>query len=473
MRFGPRTLGGQLIALLLAALAVAQFVALVIYADERSNALRQADRFGLLESTASVFRVLLMAPPDSRPELARAASSPRVRIWISDESAVTNPAPASAVPGAIVRLFAERERVRFLFIGEDATTVRWPSPPDDRVTITTRLPFQDNLSDIVVSAPLPEGNWLNAQTQIGTEPIRWAWPSIASTVVMVIAILAITVFTTRRATKPLRALAARADALGRGAPEPPLPVEGPDEMRRVTAAFNQMQERLQRFVADRTRMIAAIGHDLRTPITSLKLRAELLDDEEAKAKMTATLNEMQQMVEATLAFARDEAAQEETRSVDLAALVASVVDDHADLGKDVRFAETTRLTYRCRPNTLRRAISNLIDNAVTYGKRARVSLTVANGGPAIAIEDRGPGIPEAQLDNVFQPFVRLEESRNLATGGVGLGLSIARSIVLAHGGELTLHNRSGGGLVAEIRLPAGDASGSARSGRGASTPAAS
>lgn len=461
MRLWPRTLGGQLIALLLAALAISQVVALAIYADERSNALRQADRFGLVENTAAVFRMLLLAPEDTRPQLARAASSTRIRFWISAESAVTNPAPAAEVPVPIARLFAEavRDRVRFLFVAGDAVQVVMPqeirSPADFR-----RVPFQNDIYDVVVSAPLPGDGWLNAQTRVGAEPVEWPWPSVVSTLVMAIAILAIAVFTTRRATRPLRALAARADALGRGTPEPPLPLDGPDEMRRVAGAFNQMQERLQRFVADRTRMIAAIGHDLRTPITSLKLRAELLDDAEAKAKIMATLEEMQQMVEATLAFAKDDATQEEARSVDLAALVASVVDDHADLGKDVRFSDATRLTYRCRPNALRRALSNLIDNAVAYGQRARVSLTVEDGAPVIAVEDRGPGIPAEQLETVFQPFVRLEESRSTATGGVGLGLSIARSIVLAHGGTLVLENRSAGGVRAEIRLPAADAAGS-------------
>src|SRR4029079_17948187 len=178
---------------------------------------------------------------------------------------------------------------------------------------------------------------------------------------------------------------------------------------------------------------------------------------ETKSKMLATLNDMQHMTEATLAFARDDAATEPTRSVDLAALIESVVDDLADLGRPVNFAEAPRLPYPCRPTSLKRALSNLIDNAIEYGQRARVALENRPEGPAIIVDDDGPGISEGMIEEVFKPFVRLEESRNRATGGTRHGLSISRSIVLSHGGELRLTNRTAGGLRAEIRLPtAGD-----------------
>lgn len=453
----PRTLAGQLIALLLAALAVSQAIAFVIYSDERTNAVRQADRVGLLENTASVLRILRLAQPELRDQLARAASSQRVRIWTSAEAAVPESMPQTAVPTQITRLFGEtiRGAVRIQVI-RDGVPLR-PGPAPDIGQPNQFIPFQNSRYDILVSVPFPDSGWLNAQTQISAEPVTWAWASMASTAIMLVAILLIVAFTARRATRPLRALATQADALGRGTPEPPMPERGPDEVRAVTIAFNRMQERLSRFVSDRTRMLAAIGHDLRTPITSLKLRAELLDDEEARAKITATLEEMQSMVEAALAFAREEATEEPPRTVDLTALVATIVDDFADLGKDVRFTESTqRLPYRCRPTALKRAISNLINNAVQYGERARVTLADDGSGPVIAVEDKGPGIPEDQMQEVFQPFVRLETSRNRATGGVGLGLSIARTIALSHGGDLVLANRPSGGLRAELRLPKAD-----------------
>jgi signal transduction histidine kinase len=224
-------------------------------------------------------------------------------------------------------------------------------------------------------------------------------------------------------------------------------------MREATRAFNRMHARLQRFVRDRTRMLAAISHDLRTPITSLRLRAEFIEDDEIRAKILETLEDMQRMAEATLAFAREEAAQEDTRRVDLAALVDSVCADLADMGQDVTFQGPERSPYRGRPSSLKRALSNLIENAVAYGTRARVSLEAEDHAWRIVIDDDGPGIPDADTERVFAPFVRLEESRNPETGGVGLGMAISRSIIRGHGGDITLTNRPEGGLRITIRLP--------------------
>ncbi|MGV8841552.1 MAG: HAMP domain-containing protein, partial [Bauldia sp.] len=372
MRLLPRTLGGQLTALLLLALAASQIVALSILSSERAMALREADRAGLIENAASVLRVLRLADPDSRAALAAAASSPRVRLWITDTSVVTTPATDLPTNGQFTRILGQLpEPARFQVV-RDATPAApagqaQPAPgagaavvvpatgggqaadgaADASTTAADRvrpaigpgngfnqfMPFRNGAYDILLSVPFADGGWLNAQTEIRAEPVTWAWASTISTAAMALAILAIVAFTARRATKPLRALATRADSLGRGTPEPPLAEVGPDEVRRVTVAFNRMQDRLSRFVSDRTRMLAAIGHDLRTPITSLRLRAEFLDDDENKAKMLATLEEMQRMIEATLSFARDEAGAETPRSVDLSALLSTIVDDHADAGQ--------------------------------------------------------------------------------------------------------------------------------------------
>ena len=245
----------------------------------------------------------------------------------------------------------------------------------------------------------------------------------------------------RRITRPMAELAAAAERLGRGETVPAIAEHGPLDIRQTMRAFNRMRGRLQRFVQDRTRMLAAISHDLRTPITTLRLRAEFVDDEETRAKILETLDEMQRMIEATLAFAREEAAAEDTRTVDLAALVESVAADLADLGQEVAFSGPERLPYACRPIGLKRAVRNLIENAVAYGERARVTLEPAAVAVRIVIEDDGPGIPEADFERVFAPFVRLEESRSRETGGIGLGMAIARSIVRGHGGDIELANR--------------------------------
>jgi signal transduction histidine kinase len=264
----------------------------------------------------------------------------------------------------------------------------------------------------------------------------------------------------RRLTRPVRALAEAAERLGRDVNAPPLPEAGPSEVATAAHAFNTMAARIRRFVGDRTQMLAAIGHDLRTPITRLRLRAEFMDDDEQRRKMLADLDEMEAMVAATLAFARDDAAAEPTVAVDIAALCRTVLDEaadaHPDLAEAIAYQGPERLVAQVRPVAMKRAIANLVGNALAYGSAAR--LTLAPPGPParmlrLAIEDDGPGIPLSELESVFQPFRRLETSRNRETGGTGLGLPIARNIFRAHGGDVVLRNRPGGGLVALATLP--------------------
>jgi signal transduction histidine kinase len=221
----------------------------------------------------------------------------------------------------------------------------------------------------------------------------------------------------------------------------------------MSRAFNRMQERLRRLIESRTQMLAALSHDLRTPLTLLRLRTEEVADTEERDKMLTTIGEMDDMIGTTLAFARDEVRAEPRRKVDVAALLASIVDDMADAGLPVTMQPAAPLTRDCQPGALKRAITNLLDNAVKYGKCARVSIATAGKAIEITIDDDGPGIPEAELPRVFQPFYRIEESRSRDTGGTGLGLAIAQAIVQAHGGELTLANRPGSGLRACIILP--------------------
>jgi signal transduction histidine kinase len=254
-------------------------------------------------------------------------------------------------------------------------------------------------------------------------------------------------------TRPLRRFAEAADRLGVDVGAPPLPVTGAREIRKASRAFNRMQERLRRFVDDRTLMLAAISHDLRTALTRLKLRAEFIPDEEQRDKAVADLDEMQAMLEATLSFARDDAEREPRTKVDLAALLRSLCDDLADSGQPVRYEGPDRLAVECRPAALKRVFANLIDNAVRYGGEALVSLGGAGDGVEVTIADRGPGIPEEMREQVFAPFFRLETSRSRETGGSGLGLAVARTIVHGHGGDITLEDRPGGGLQVRVSLP--------------------
>ncbi|MBP0600133.1 HAMP domain-containing protein [Herbaspirillum sp. LeCh32-8] len=323
--------------------------------------------------------------------------------------------------------------------------------------------------DLRIAMRTPDGRWLNTlqhpvMSQAWMRPLRFSVP-VSTLPVLVIVFLFV-----RRILRPIKALTHAAERVSRGEQVDPLPVTGPAEAREVTMAFNLMQERLRRFVEDRTRMLGAISHDLRTPITSLRLRAELVDDPALRAAMVRTLEEMRVMVEETLRFARDDARNEDTREIDLQALLRDVVEEQLAQGRDVQLRSdvTGALPYRCRPVNLKRALSNLVDNAVRYGQRARLALSRGDGlALQIHVDDDGPGIAVDKLQEVFKPFVRLDpsRSRNGDTGkdgkdggSVGLGLAIARSCVEAHGGRLELENRDGrerpAGLRAVISLPA-------------------
>ncbi|AUN31577.1 two-component sensor histidine kinase [Niveispirillum cyanobacteriorum] len=255
-------------------------------------------------------------------------------------------------------------------------------------------------------------------------------------------------------TRPLRRFAAAANRLGIDMNAPSLDEAGPREVRLAASAFNKMQRRLRAFVEDRTRMLAAVSHDLRTPLTRLRLRAEFIDDDVVRDKMLEDLSEMEAMIGSTLAFARDEAAKEAIEPLELNALLARLGEDMRDAGKPVGVAPAPfSIPIVGRRMALRRALGNLMENAVKYGQTAQVALAVTGENVTITIDDEGPGIPEIEFENVFRPFFRLEASRSRDTGGTGLGLSVANDIIRAHGGEIRLSNRPEGGLRVIVVLP--------------------
>jgi signal transduction histidine kinase len=379
---------------------------------------------------------------DSISELMRAISSSSETFevtWGRANGPIVMDSRETQVAQELQRKLGPNDRQVSVKFGERAVMVR----PDQG---TSSLAFS-------VTARLQNGSSLHyLRTQI--EPPRW-WRDLPfSIAVSTLPVLIAIALAVGRVTRPVRALARAAEQVGRGERTDPLPIIGPREVQETTAAFNAMQDRLLRFVRDRTRMLAAISHDFRTPITSLRLRAEMVEDEELKSAMTRTLDEMREMVQATLIFASESVTDEETRMVDLVSLVEAVADDELTLGHQVEIKSPDRLPYRCRPTSLKRAIVNLTENAIRYGERARLTLTAGVNSIRIRIEDDGPGIPQEKLEEVFEPFTRLEISRNPDTGGVGLGLAVARSCVRAHGGDVILSNMAEHGLRAEIILPA-------------------
>ena len=389
----------------------------------------------------AVWRTVLLTPPDRRDAALADLDLPQGLEATLDEASGVRPSMTPPPPSS------------YRMVRPDMMTAAPPRFRPREVQAGMRS------GTLHVGLRLPDGNWLNLR--ISMPPPR-PWHSetfLAAFALMTAAAAALIVWATRRLTRPVRDLAGAANALGRDVNAPPLPEDGPREVATAARAFNTMAERIRRFVGDRTQMLAAIGHDLRTPITRLKLRAEFMDDDEQRAKMLSDLEEMEAMVNATLAFARDDAAAEPSVALDLAALCRTVVDEasdaHPELPADaLAYDGPDRLTVRGRSVALKRALANLVSNAVAYGGAARVALATPPGAIRLTVDDDGPGIPEESREAVFQPFRRLETSRNRETGGVGLGLPIVRNIVRAHGGDVLLRNRPGGGLRAEVTLPA-------------------
>ncbi|OZI71875.1 hypothetical protein CAL22_19015 [Bordetella genomosp. 12] len=308
-----------------------------------------------------------------------------------------------------------------------------------------------------VEVALPDGKWLRSEHMPTIMPAHWSRVLSFSLLVGMLPTALIALLFGRRIMRPLRKLTEASRRVSRGEHVILPPSNGLDSVRDITRAFNDMQENLLRFVQGRTRMIAAIGHDLRTPLTSLRIRAELVDDDALREAMVRTLDDMKVIVEGTLQFARDDAQQEATQEVPLQALISDVVAEQRLHGHQVepRFlADSAALHYRCRPVHLKRALNNLIDNGARHGSVAlTVSCDPARQKLRIDVADNGPGIPPDKLEQVFEPFVRLDQARSQTTGGAGLGLAIARSCCRAHGGDVTLQNRPEGGLSAVIELP--------------------
>jgi signal transduction histidine kinase len=443
MRLWPRSLAGRLAALLVLTLVIAQIVTFALFAGERVSAFRNAFREDLFVRFVSLARLMEETPPGLRGRIVATASSSLLRISLDAAPRVEqtrgpraqalrdNLAAALGKPADAVRVSLWEHRRR------------WRDDRGERRRVH---------SWVSVSAEVGDGMWLNAASERPPVPPLGMW-FMGSFLISAIAVATVGALGVRFASKPLRQLANAADRLGRGESFDPLPEAGPRETRQANIAFNRMRERLDRFIRDRTAMLAAVAHDLRTPITSLRLRAEFIEDEEARAKILETLAEMQTMAEAVLAFARGDAESEPSRPTDVTALVESIVEDAAASGRDVSFADSPQAVLACRPSALRRAISNLTDNATFYGKSVRVRVERAGEDVCIVVEDEGPGIPPADLERAFEPFVRLEGSRSRETGGAGLGLAIARGIFRAHGGDVRLENRAEGGLRAIATLP--------------------
>ena len=455
----PRTidsLRGQLVLLIIAALAVAQTISLWLFVDERGLAVRAALGFEAAGRAANVALLLDEAPESLQRAILRAANSPLVRFDLSDTPAVDH---ASHADGGAVE-----ERVRGLLGRAKEREIRvelhevdhgiLPMPhlaPEMAEMHLAMMRGELSAIEMQLSIALADGQWLNVGTRFERPPLQWPWASIVSFgITAAIILVSAFWFLLTRLTGPLLRVSRAADRLGRGESVDPLPLIGPSEVRGLTQAFNRMQARLTRFVADRTRLLAALGHDLRSPLTAMRVRAELVEENETRESLIASVEEMQEMVDATLAFARGMASAEAYETVDLGTFLKQL---QADMIDEFTLDTANSIGVRLRPQSARRALRNIIENAQRYGGGAEVTFRHDAEHVQIRVADNGPGIPEAELEQVFEPFFRLEKSRSRETGGTGLGLSIARTIVRAHGGDVTLSDRAEGGLLVTVTLP--------------------
>ena len=431
LRLWPEGIAARLGLLLLAGLAVFGVVAALFYLDERRDRAIEHFARALSVRMVAMVEVLEGASPEGRSRLQAALSDRRMRVrllagppqgseWLS---------PTIVEHDAAHHLLRLRPRPVLVRFGED------------RHRHGPRL---------AVAVGLEDGSWAEFVIRPPFWPLAGALIWLGLTALLVVGAL---VWGAHRMTRPLRRFAEAADRLGLDAGPPPLPERGPRELRNATRAFNRMTARIRRLVDDRTLMLAAVSHDLKTMLTRLRLRAEFIEDAEQKEKAAADLDEMQAMLEATLAFARDDAADERPVAVDLAAMLQSLTADLADAGRAASYDGPDRLTMRARPVALRRVFENLLDNALRYGGEAGVSLRQADGRAEARIDDRGPGIAQALRERVFDPFFRVEASRSRDTGGSGLGLAVVRAIVQRHDGEIALEDRPGGGLRVRVLLP--------------------
>lgn len=471
-RFHVGGVAGRLALVLMLLLAIALAITIGWYAKDRADTARR-----LLDHTArrteQIVILLDRTAPEERRDLARVISGPtlgvRIRPGPPRDEAEDHEYHDDMQRG--IRRFVNRNlpalRGRPLVIvppqdrhnDDDDGDRRRHAPPGDRELAQPHgaLAEPDLLPSrrkLVVATTLRDGTWVHFLVSTDRLAFRWAvrgtfWIGFTCLLIIVFAVWA-----ARRATRPLRDLAQAADRLGLDVDAPPLPEHGSRELRKTAVAFNRMQTRIKRLIDDRTLMLGALSHDLKTILTRLRLRAEFIDDPDQQQRAVADIDDMQQMVDQALGFIRGDQATEAIRRIDLAGLLRDLAEDEAARGGDVGFTGPERLPVDGRPVALKRAAGNLIENALRYGG-GTVSLTLSkqDGRAVLVVADNGPGLPEGELDRVLQPFYRLETSRNRETGGSGLGLALARDVFRRLGGDLTLANRPEGGLAATGWIP--------------------
>jgi signal transduction histidine kinase len=455
-RLIPASLFGRTLLVLAAGLLVAQAATLVLNFFDRGSSVYRLAAYQIIARIAQTARILSSLPAGQRAAVAQQIHGQHLRVELSERM----------IP--VQRGFAEHDPYEKTFAAALRKQIgaRWPAS----VEITpgrggqSATAFETWLArhfyfalpgtfSVVVQVGLEDGSVAVFHAAIPQEPLS-RFESLAPRLLLLLAVcFALAAYLVRMTTRPLARLAKAADAIGEMPEGGPLPASGPSEVRKVIDAFNRMQARVRSHLRERAQLLGAISHDLKTPITRLRLRSEMLQDAGLRAKMQRDLDEMEALVASTLEFFRTVGQESRRQPVDVGALVESLCEDRRETGEAVQARGKASAPYPADPRALHRCLDNLVGNAVRYGGCAEVAIQDGEHCLRIEVRDRGPGIPPEELERVFEPYYRLDGSRNRASGGTGLGLSIARNIARWHGGDIRLDNAHTGGLVAELRLP--------------------
>lgn len=460
-RLLPRTLFGQILCVLLGGLLLANALGLWLVVDDRVRlsrhmrseyaAARVAESVALVDDTQAA----------GRARLLRLLESPSTRLSL-DEPWYDDAQPVREDFEVFAEKVGERlgDHYRYQVVTReqpvstmvsDASPLRPPPPPPPAFARLLPGPAAGNVS---TQARLSDGSVLTFRYAPPPPAVERPLRIIGGLLLVALAVGLLSVWVVRRLTRPLAMFARAADGLARDLEQAPLDTGGPREVAGAAQAFNRMQGALRALIQTRAQALAGVSHDLRLPITRVRLRLEQLPDSPVREAIERDLAEMETLIDDTLAFLRAGDSAESAAPTRLDALVDGVADDIAALGADIEVSGSLPQPVKLRPALTRRALANLMDNARRYGSgHVRVTLSSADGEARVDIDDDGPGIPEAELERVFEPYVRLESSRARHTGGSGLGLAIARAVIRAQGGEITLSRRAEGGLRARVALP--------------------
>lgn len=441
-RFPPRSLAVRLFLLLLGGVFAAVFITTGLALHERGRLMQTFREQATAERIADFLHLLAALPADQRSATVEALPSGHWRIEPAAAATPRDDRVSPSFTAALAEAAGPAVRIE----------AAWRTRPSD-----CRDPHGACVQARTVGALVRFPDGRRVQVEATREPPPLPLPEgtrfAANLLVLAVALAGISWYAVRLVLQPLRRLAEAAEAFGRDPEHPPMGETGPSEVQQAARTFNRMRERLRAHMDERTRILAAITHDLKTPLTRLRLRLEQCEDEALRARLVDDVAAMQALVGEGLDLARSLDSGPPPQTLDLGALLQSLCDDVADAGGDARFEGPVGALVACRPAALRRALLNLIDNAVVYGGAATVTLEASGGDWVVRIRDQGPGIPDRHLADVMLPFFRLEGSRSRDTGGTGLGLPIAANLTAAQGGTLSLHNLPEGGLEARVRLP--------------------